>query len=169
MAAPVVPIVFGGLIAWSIYRRIRRNIGRQPLRPVRITISIVILTLVSLLFCGMAIHSPHLLLGIGGGLSLGAALGFVGLRLTKFETTNEGHFYTPNTPIGVGLSVLFVGRILYRFWAVRNLTAAPSSPPPFQSPLTFFIFGLIAGYYLVFYIGLFVHTHDKKPIAAAEN
>ena len=39
---------------------------------------------------------------------------------------------------------------------------APTGPPPFQSPLTFFIFGLIAGYYLVFYVGLFVHTHDKK-------
>jgi hypothetical protein len=40
--------------------------------------------------------------------------------------------------------------------------AAPHSPPPFQSPLTFFLFGLIAGYYLVFYLGLFVHTRDKK-------
>jgi len=167
MAAPVLPIVFGGLIAWSIYRRVRRNIGRQPLRPVRIIISIVILTLVSLLFCGMAIHSPHLLLGIIGGLSLGVALGFVGLRLTKFETTNEGHFYTPNTSIGVALSLLFVGRMMYRFWAVRNFTAAPASPPPFQSPLTFFIFGLIAGYYLVFYIGLFVHTHDQKPVGTS--
>jgi len=28
--------------------------------------------------------------------------------------------------------------------------------------LTLFFFGLIAGYYLVYYIGLFVHTHDKK-------
>ena len=162
MAAPIVPIVFGGLIAWSIYRRVRRNIGRQPLRPVRIAISIVILSLVSLAFLGMGLTQPQLLLGIGGGLLLGAGLGFFGLKLTKFETTEAGHFYTPNTTIGVALSLLFVGRILYRFWAVRNVMSAPSSPPPFQSPLTFFIFGLIAGYYLVFYVGLFVHTRDKK-------
>ena len=102
------------------------------------------------------------LLGIGGGLFLGALLGFVGLRLTKFETTDAGHFYTPSTPIGVVLSLLFLGRMLYRFWVIRNVATAPAGPPPFQSPLTFFIFGLIAGYYLVFYIGLFVHTHDKK-------
>jgi len=161
-SAPVIPILFGGLIAWSIYRRVRRNIGRQKLRPRRITVSIVILSVVSILFLSMSLQQLHLLLGISGGLLLGALLGFVGLRLTRFETTDEGHFYTPNTQIGVALSLLFIGRMAYRFWAVRNVAAAPNSSPPFQSPLTFFIFGLIAGYYIVYYIGLFVHTRDKK-------
>jgi hypothetical protein len=159
----VVPyFVFGGLIAWSIYRRVRRNIGRQPLRPRRIIVSIVIFSVLGLAFLAMSLLRLHLLLGIGGGLALGVALGFVGLRLTKFETTDAGHFYTPNTPIGVGLSVLFVGRVLYRFWVLRNTDFSSGHPPPFQSPLTFFIFGLLVGYYLVFYIGLLVHTHDKK-------
>ncbi len=159
-----MPVLFGGLIAWSIYRRVRRNIGRQKLRPRRIITSIVILSVVSVLFIGMSLPQSRLLLGIGGGLLLGALLGFVGLRLTQFETTGEGHFYTPNTHIGVALSLLFVGRLLYRFWVLNDAAAAPGHPPPFQSPLTFFIFGLIAGYYVVYYIGLFVHTHDKKQV-----
>jgi hypothetical protein len=141
---------------------VRRNIGRQKLRPRRITVSIVILSVASLVLAGLAWQQTHLLLALGGGLLLGVPLGFIGLRLTRFETTDEGHFYTPNTPIGIALSLLFIGRMAYRFWAVRNIMAAPQSPPPFQSPLTFFLFGLIAGYYLVFYLGLFVHTHDKK-------
>jgi len=154
--------LMAGLISWSIYRRVRRNIGRQKLRPRRSLFSIIILAVASLVLCDLALQQRHLLLALGGGLLLGVPLGFIGLRLTRFETTAEGHFYTPNTQIGIALSLLFIGRMAYRFWAVRNIMAAPHSPPPFQSPLTFFLFGLIAGYYLVFYLGLFVHTRDKK-------
>jgi membrane protein CcdC involved in cytochrome C biogenesis len=164
-SAPIAPFLIGGLVAWGIYRRVRRNIGRQPLRPRRIAISIVIFSVVSVLFIFGSLQNLHLLLGIVVGLLCGVLLGFVGLRLTKFETTNQGHFYTPNTHIGVALSALFIGRILYRFWVLRDSVNATGHPPPFQSPLTFFIFGLIAGYYIVYYIGLFVHTHDKKPAA----
>ena len=164
MTTPAAPILLGGLIVWSLYRRVRRNIGRQKLRPRRIIVSIVILSVVSVLLFGASLQLPKLMLGIGGGLLLGALLGLVGLRLTKFETTDGVHFYTPDTRIGVALSVLFFGRLLYRFWALRDASAAPQSPPPFQSPLTFFIFGLIAGYYIVYFVGLFLHTHDKQSL-----
>ncbi len=86
-ASPVMPVLFGGLIAWGIYRRVRRNIGRQPLRPRRIIISIVIFSVVSILFLIMSLSQPRLLLGIGGGLLLGASLGFFGLRLTNLKRT----------------------------------------------------------------------------------
>ena len=163
MTTPTVPILFGGLIAWGIYRRVRRNIGRQPLRPVRIIISLVIFSLVTVMLIFGSLAFPKLLLGIGAGVVLGAALGFLGLRLTKFETTEEGHFYTPNTFIGAGLSLLFVGRMIYRFWVLKDAASGmgQSQAQLFQSPLTLLIFGLIAGYYIVYYIGLFVHTHDK--------
>ena len=122
MTSPVVPILIGGLFAWGIYRRVRRNIGRQPLHPRRAITSISILSLVSVLIVGTSLQNQNLLLGFGGGLLLGALLGFVGLRLTKFETTEEGHFYTPNTHIGVALSVLFVGRLLYGQWMRRGVS-----------------------------------------------
>jgi len=159
---PIVPILMAGLIAWSIYRLVRRNIGRQKLRPRRILFSLVIFVIASIALLGLSLQLPKLLLGIGGGLLLGVPLGFVGLRLTRFETTDEGHFYMPNTQIGIVLSLLFIGRLAYRFWAINDAVAAPNSPPAFQSPLTFFIFGLIAGYYIVYYVGLFVHTRDQK-------
>jgi hypothetical protein len=55
--------VFGAvlaLIAWRIYKRIRRNIGRQPLRPRRALTSIIILSVLSVVILyqtGLFIHS----------------------------------------------------------------------------------------------------------------
>lgn len=164
MAAPVIPVVIGGFLAWRVYRRLRRNIGQQPLRPRRITVSIVIFAVVSVVLFISYAQSPEALLGLSGGLLLGALLGLLGLRLTKFETTDQGHFYTPNTHIGIGLTLLLVGRVTYRFWFFNSDTTSPNARTAFQSPLTLFFFGLIAGHYLVYYIGLFVHTHDKSKV-----
>src|SRR5579863_10297416 len=112
--------LLGGLYAWGIYRRIRRNIGQQRLRPRRIIISIVIFSVISVLFLSASVHDMRLLAGIGGGLALGVMLGFVGLKLTRFETTEAGHFYTPNTYIGIGLSALFIGRLAYNSLVPRH-------------------------------------------------
>ena len=163
MTSPAIPVLFGGLIAWSFYRRVRRNIGRQKLRPRRFIVSLAIFCLASFFIVIASLQNTSLLFGFGGGLLLGALLGLAGLRLTKFETTNEGHFYTPDTRIGIGISALLIGRLLYRYWMLRNISYAPNHPPPMQSPLTFFIIGLTFGYYIVYYTGLLVHTHDKKP------
>jgi hypothetical protein len=168
VTGPTVPILIGGLFAWSIYRRVRRNIGRQKLRPRRILISLAIFAVIGC-FLGMAsLQNLNLLYGLAGGLVLGGALGFVGLRLTRFETTEEGHFYTPNAHIGVALSLLLAGRMIYRFMVLNSTLSAAemNHPPPMQSPLTFFIVGLTFGYYIVYRIGLFVHTHDRQiPLA----
>ncbi len=82
-APPPGSIVFIALIAWGAYRRIKRNIGRQPLRPKRSIVSLVVLTLVSVLVLNFASGNPNALLAFGGGALLGAALGVLGLRLTK--------------------------------------------------------------------------------------
>jgi hypothetical protein len=161
-AAHLFPIFLAGLFAWGIYRRVRRNIGRQPLHPGRTKRSIVILSLVSAVIVYTSLQNTNLLLGFGGGIVLGALLGFAGLKLTRFETTDEGHFYTPNTHIGVALSVLFVGRIAYKFIATGDAATAQNPATPFQSPLTLFIFGLTVGYYLVYQTGILIHNHDKN-------
>jgi hypothetical protein len=158
-SAPVMPILFGGLIAWSLYRRVRRNIGKQKLRPRRITFSIVLLSLFSIFILAASFKNTNVLLAFGGGFLPGVLLALIGLRLTRFETTDEGHCYTPNTHIGVALSVLLVGRIAYHYLISKNVSA--QTPVLFQSPLTLLIIGVTFGYYLTYYIGLFVHTHDK--------
>jgi len=52
----------------------------------------------------------HHALTLVAGAGFGAALGLYGLRLTKFEQTAQGLFYTPSAHLGIALSLLFVGR-----------------------------------------------------------
>lgn len=163
MPAPVVPILAGGLVAWGLYFRVRRNLGRQKLHRRRALASLAVFAIFSVAVMVATLRDADLLLGFGCGLLPGALLGLVGLRLTRFETTEAGHFYTPNARIGVALSVLFVGRLIYRFIVLHSLARA--IPPPTampKSPLTLFIFGLLAGYYIVYYAGVWLHSRNQK-------
>jgi len=161
-SAHFLPILMVCLFVWGGYRRVRRNIGQQPLRPRRAITSLIILSVISVVILSLSLSNARLLLGFGGGLLPGALLGFLGLRLTRFETNAAGHFYTPNTHIGIVLSALFIGRMAYRFIVLGGTATAQNHPPPFQSPLTLFILGLTVGYYLVFKTGLLIHSRDKK-------
>ncbi len=84
--------------------------------------------------------------------------------------TSEGHFYVPNTHIGIVLSALFIGRILYKNLPIMlnggNAGSNPGvdaqgHPVIFQSPLTLLILGLTLGYYFVYRVGILIHMRDK--------
>ena len=94
------------LLLWRIYARIRRNIGRQRSRPWRHWFGVVLFPLLVAMFTLVALSNPLAEAGLWGGLGGGLALGAWALRLTRFERTPEGFFYTPNAYIGVGLSLL---------------------------------------------------------------
>ena len=143
------------LIAWRLYARIRRNIGRQQFRPARpwITLSIFPLLLVLLGFA--TVTRPLSEGSLWAGVAAGVALGVLGHRLTRFEVTPEGYFYTPSAHLGVALSTLFVCRIAYRF-IVTGFPGTGSTPPTGQSltPLTLVLLGTLAGYYCTYAVGL---------------
>jgi hypothetical protein len=145
------------LILWRIYARVRRNIGRQRSRAWRHWFGVTLFPLLVLLFALVALRSPLAEGALWGGVGAGVALAIAGLRLTRFERNEEGFFYTPNAYIGVGLSLLLVGRILYRMAQVYGGTAAAaagSNPDFARSPLTLLIFGMVAGYYATYAAGL---------------
>jgi hypothetical protein len=156
MAPPnVVPLVFLGLIGWRMYLRIRRSIGRQPVRPKRLITGIVVYSVLSVLLALGAMFHPRALAGLGGGLLVGVPLGLVGLRLTRFETVPEGRFYTTHPYIGIGIAALLVIRLFYRLTTlVGNPSQFQKAPVLMQSALTFSLFGLLAGYYIAYNTGV---------------
>jgi hypothetical protein len=160
-AANVLPfLVIIPLIVWRMYSRVRRNVGRQPLSKIRPYITIGMFPLLVVLLGWGALRRPELatvlLAALAGGAAGGALLGYNGLRHTNCEGTPQGLFYTPNAHIGIALSLLFVGRVIYRmvFLYSQNPYAAQTPQDFSASPLTLGIFGLLAGYYVAYAVGL---------------
>ena len=158
------------LVAWRMYYRIRRVIGRQPYHRIRpwLTVTLAPLLLLWLLH-GLRLQ-PQAEAALLGGCLLGVGLGVLGLRLTRFEVTPAGRFYTPNAHLGIALSLLMVGRVVYRLF----FSGIELSEPPthwVSSPLTLLLMGTLLGYYLSYAVGLlrWRYVADNKPARLPPN
>ena len=144
------------LVAWRVYARLRRVVGRQRLSVVRPWITVAVFPLVALLVLLTSVVHPMVGVALGAGAAVGIVLGIYGTRLTRFEATPAGLFYTPNAHLGIALSLLLVLRLGYRF-VMLQLNSGNVDPQSMQlgsSPLTMAIFGTLAGYYVTYAIGL---------------
>ena len=164
------------LIAWRVYARVRRMVGRQRLSRVRSWITLTVLSLIIVLLAWATFPHAQRLLWLVAGLACGGALSVYGLKMTKFESTRQRLFYTPNAHLGIALSMLFVGRIVYRLVEVYALGTAPQSGRVdfVSSPLTLAVFGVLAGYYIGYSAGLLrwrfaVMRRTRAPAADAAN
>jgi hypothetical protein len=163
----VMPFLISALVAWALYRRVRRNFGPQPVRVGRMQFRAGLFCLIGALLLYLSLRDMQLLGALIGGVACGVALGYVGLRHTKFEVTPQGSFYTPHTYIGLFVTALFAARILFRILSLNTGThslAQPESNPFYsyqRSPLTQAIFGVLVGYYVFFTIGVLRNSKVK--------
>ncbi|MFL6603156.1 MAG: hypothetical protein ACJ8R9_17750 [Steroidobacteraceae bacterium] len=161
MAAPfnpslVVPVGVGALVLWRFYSRVRRMVGRQRLSTARPWIAVCGFPILTVVLLSVSITHPMSPLALAGGIVVGVCLGVYGLRKTRFEKTPQGLFYTPNAHLGVALSLLLLGRIIYRLIQVYGASESAAGPPinSATTPLTLLIFGTLAGYYFTYAVGL---------------
>lgn len=156
----IAPIVVAPLIVWRLYARTRRNFGRQPIQPKRMWMRVAIFSVVALLVATQGLLDPRLAAGLAAGLAGGVLLGMLALKLTRFEIDGQNDCYFPNPWIGMGLTALFLGRLLYRLMVLypEMTQAASGGFATYQrSPLTMVILGLLLGYYIAYYAGLLIH------------
>ncbi|MDB5871227.1 MAG: hypothetical protein JWQ07_669 [Ramlibacter sp.] len=160
MAAPnstlITLLAMLPLIVWRMYARIRRMVGRQRLSKVRPWVTLVVFPLILALLCLTAYGHLVQLWWLAAGVASGAVLGVFGLKWTQFEPTPTGLFYTPNAHLGIALSLLLIGRIVYRLGEVfvMDMTDPHAADDFMRSPLTLIVFGLLAGYYIAYAVGL---------------
>jgi uncharacterized membrane protein len=148
------------LIGWRMYWRVRRMIGRQRLSRVRPWITLIVFPLLLCLLALSAFAPPHpqpqRLAWLAAGLAIGGLLAVYGLKRTRFEPTPEGLYYTPDSRLGIALSVLFISRVLYRLLQllVIGVDTAPQGNEFTLSPYTLGPVGMLFGYYIGYAIGL---------------
>jgi hypothetical protein len=159
------------VLAWIVWRRVSRQFGRQPIQRKRMIFRIVVFSVIGVLLALSGFHKIELAEGLFGGVLIGAALGLLGIRLTRFEVDPvKGDCYVPNPWIGALLTVLLLGRLAWRFMVVlpqmQQVSAAATQAADYQrqsmggytsSPLTMLVIGLLVGYYIVYFSGLLIH------------
>jgi hypothetical protein len=151
------------LVVFLIYRRLRRSFGQQPLRPVRMSVRIVLLFVVGCLLLPAAFRSAAFLSAVLAGTVAGVSLAMWGVARTRFLRVSNQLYYVPHTYTGIAVSLLFLGRLVYRLVQVygnvhsphpagadaANQAFAPASMV--QSPLTVGLFFVLMGYYVCYY------------------
>ena len=158
----ILLLVLIPLLAWRMYARFKRMVGRQRLSAVRPWITIALFPMLVLLLGAATMTHPERLALLAGGLIAGTLLGIFGLSKTEFERTGAGLFYTPNAHLGLALSLLFAVRIAFR------LVQPQDSGEFASSPLTLGVFGLLAGYYTAYAIGL-VRWRAQASVSATRS
>ncbi len=163
------------VVGFAIFRRVRRTIGRQPYQPRRMQVRMIVLGLAGAIALAFSFRNVEVGGAMVAGLVAGAALGLFGLRHTKFETTPQGQFYTPHMFIGLFVTLLFLGRLAYRFLIVMPTlqAAAQADANPYasfqKSPLTMAIFGIVIGYYIAYYGAVIREMRKQTVLPTTEN
>ncbi|MGA9853119.1 MAG: DUF1453 domain-containing protein [Gammaproteobacteria bacterium] len=167
-------ILIAAAVLFFLYRRFRRNFGRQPLRPKRMIFRIVVLAIVCLLLLASPFRSITSFMAAALGAVIGIGLAFYATAHTKFEITPQGRFYRPHTYIGMAVTALLIGRLIYRFIVVypmlhgaaqaAHTTQMQTSPfAAYQrSPMTLGIYFILAGYYICYYAGVLIKSRELQ-------
>jgi hypothetical protein len=144
-----------------IYRRLRRSFGRQLVSPVRMGIRIGLLLVLGASLLPAALQGGEFLAAESAGVVGGVLLGVWGARHTRYVTVEGRLHYVPHTITGVAVSLLFIGRLIYRLVEVYSIERASggrldagqafASPAMVRSPLTMGLLFVVVGYYVCYY------------------
>ena len=169
------PFLIAALVVFVIYRRLRRSFGQQLLRPVRMQVRIVLLLIVGCLLLPVALRSGLFAAAVLGGTACGVALAWWGAARTRYLRLDGKTYYVPHTYTGIAVSLLFLGRLVYRLLQVYGGTqashaAAATADQAFapaamvQSPLTVAMFFVLMGYYVCYYSAVLWKSKSAQAI-----
>jgi hypothetical protein len=168
------PLLIAAFVVFAVYRRLRRSFGRQYLSPTRMRIRIVLFALIGCALLPVALRSTAFLGAEISGLVVGVALAVWGAERTRFLMYGNRLHYVPHTYTGIAVSLLFLGRLIYRFFQIyagAHAPAAAAADPGMgftatsmvRSPLTVGLLFVLIGYYVCYYSLVLLKSKKIKP------
>lgn len=140
------------VLVWRVYARLKTQMQRQRSILTRHYTGILVFLAMVVVPLSELMTKPYSLGALAVGVAGGIGYGIWGLKLTRFEETDEGYFFTPNARLGIVIAMLFCARVLYIGF---ELYAGTGPTPPFtDSPLTMLVVGLTGAYFATYSIGV---------------
>jgi hypothetical protein len=169
-------LLSSALVLFIIYRRFRRNFGKQRLRPGYLIFRMVLLGVVGALLVLSSLFSTEMALVTMLGAGIGVALALWAAKHTKFLSEDGVLYYIPHTYTGMVVSALFLGRLIYRFVVLSqskfSVAATDSNMGPgdfggmgtiYHNPVTRLVFFILIGYYVYYYWYVLHESKHLKP------
>ncbi|MGI8890574.1 MAG: DUF1453 domain-containing protein [Chthoniobacterales bacterium] len=155
---PLLPLLFPLLLV----QRYRVGKARRKGRRWAARLGLILLTLSCFLFFIAAAFinfwAPRAVAFSLVGLGIGVLLGCVGLRLTRWEETPRGLFYTPNRWLILFLSLAVAARLLFATWKAWHTWRVHGTDASWIAtagvPGSLAVGAMVLGYYLSYNVGL---------------
>jgi hypothetical protein len=146
------------VLVWRVYARLKTQMQRQRSILTRHYTGIFVFLAMILVPASEVLGKPMSLAALAVGTAAGIAYGIWGLKLTRFEETDEGYFFTPNARLGIVIAMLFAARVLYIGFELY--AGSTPTPPVYRQP---------ADHAGGWFDGcVFRHVFDRHPALAAE-
>lgn len=157
------------LLAFALYRRGRRLIGRQRYRENRVRLRVAVIAVLSAVALIPLFRQGSVAQAFGAaaaGFVVGAAIALAALRFTQMGRDEHGVWYVPNLYLGIGLIALLVARYGYEYVVIfpklrREAAAAAQGATPHVvtvGPMLHGVLFLVLGYYLFYYGGVLLRA-----------
>jgi NAD/NADP transhydrogenase beta subunit len=166
----ILPYLIALAAVFLVYRRLRRNFGQQRIRPAWMYVRIGILVLLGCTLMPLASRSGQFLAAELIGLAVGVGLGVWAASRTRYRMVDGKLHYIPHTYTGIAVSLLFVGRLVYRFVQLDAANVGGgtdmqnfSSPAMMRSPFTAGLLFVVVGYYVFYYSAVLWKSKRISP------
>ncbi len=176
LAALLGVIFFVVSAPFLLVLRYRVGIARRPARRWIVTINVLSLLVSTALFLWIAALTnfwvPHAFGYSLIGFIAGVLLGFLGLKLTRWEPTPRALYYTPSRSLVFLITLAVSARLLYGLWRIWHAWRTTGHDDSWLAsagiPNSMGVGALVLGYYLTYFAGVRWQLGTRQPANARE-